>query len=1199
MQDRRSVRLVRDTIVPALNTIEKHLSGYFSIGNGKTVKFSSGNLQYRASDNTWRFANEQYDVIGNDNTNISDTYSGWIDLFGWGTGNNPTLSSTDENQYPTFVDWGINPIVNGGNQPNLWRTLSASEMGYIFGGRPNADKLYSMCVVNGRHGLIVFPDNCDIPQNIDFVPAYKDFTNDVNNYTLEEWQQLEAVGAVFFPVAGVRKGLSVSETEESGYYWHTDALSSSTGAREMWLGRMYIYYNPGIGGTCDRANGISVRLVRDQNEQEPVYSLSVSVDGEGTVTGADEYKKGTTATLTATAASGYTFSQWSDGNTDNPRTITMTQNLTLTAVFTAISGGATGSIGAFSVSATQKVTFAPGNLQFNAASGTHKCADGTTKQGTWRFAEHQWDYVGSANKNISSSYNGWIDLFGWGTSGWNSGANAYQPYSTSETNSDYYPGGSYENSLTGNYANADWGVYNQIGDDAPGSWRTLTKDEWVYLFHGRTNYANLFGLGTVNGVQGTIILPDSWVTPVGLTFTPSTSKGLSWQSGGYYYNSNHDNYSHNTYTSSQWELMESAGAVFLPTVGYRYGTTVYYTGLNGDYWSTTQYGTGYAYGFNFNSNNLNPPSYDDDRSNGQGVRLVRAAQNEQEPVYSLSVSVEGEGTVTGAGEYKSGTTATLTATPASGYTFSQWSDGNTDNPRTITLASDTTFTAIFEEDIILPEAQIWPVIMDHITSDKYQQNIVGDFRDNGIDNHQYIWVYSETYIIRTAFGLNYYGNNGGYTSLTVNAPDGWSGGGFHVANAQSLKMMKVLKDSIVAHPDDYYLHIAIKSNDHASHDFRLFDNEQLTFTIGTTPIYQGTVIGDFPRDGKWHGLYIPLASFADNIAVTNLDETEFGLHVFSFLSGDAVGAELNLDAVYFCNTAFKDKECVSYRYNVYSTDGGIVSANYSECPQNKLSLNAQPDYGYHFTQWSDGNTDNPRTITMTQDTTLTAVFAKNTFLISFVNYDGTELQSSEVEAGTMPQYNGTEPTKPADAQYTYTFAGWTPEIVAVIGDATYTAMFEETLNTYTITWQDEDGNVIKTDEVAQGTTPAFTGTTPTKEGYTFAGWLPNIKPATEDTKYTTYFIPTQQQESKVYTVNINGENCSLNINNQYPEGTIITLEAVADECFEFQQWSDGNKDNPRTITVTANTNLTAEFNKVRYTVTGQPSTGGKVQIRKQ
>ena len=156
---------------------------------------------------------------------------------------------------------------------------------------------------------------------------------------------------------------------------------------------------------------------------------------------------------------------------------------------------------------------------------------------------------------------------------------------------------------------------------------------------------------------------------------------------------------------------------------------------------------------------------------------------------------------------------------------------------------------------------------------------------------------------------------------------------------------------------------------------------------------------------------------------------------------------------------------------------------------------------------------------------------------------------------------------------------------------------------YTITWQDEDGNVIKTDEVEQGTTPAFTGTTPTKMAtneytYEFAGWLPKIQPATKDICYTTFF-ERNKIETPGYTVNINGENCSLNINNQYPEGTVITLEAVADECFEFQQWSDGNKDNPRTITVTANTNLTAEFNKVRYTVTGELSTGGKVQISKQ
>ena len=105
-------------------------------------------------------------------------------------------------------------------------------------------------------------------------------------------------------------------------------------------------------------------------------------------------------------------------------------------------------LGPFSIGANKKVCFSPGNLQYNAALGTHQCADGTTKQGTWHFAEHQWDIVGLGygktsetdhnfvggtvvdgnNRQVDSNYNGWIDLFGWGTSGWNSGPNAQGTY---------------------------------------------------------------------------------------------------------------------------------------------------------------------------------------------------------------------------------------------------------------------------------------------------------------------------------------------------------------------------------------------------------------------------------------------------------------------------------------------------------------------------------------------------------------------------------------------------------------------------------------------------------------------------------------------------------------------------------------------------------------------------------------------------
>ena len=131
------------------------LPGLFSVSATKQVHFSQGNLQYQASTNTWRFAEHQYDYVGtqtadergnyggnvsgSDNRSISSTYSGWIDLFGWGTGSNPTLSSTSYMDYGTFVDWGGNPISNGGNTVNqsvghcLWGVRSLQDSPLMIG----------------------------------------------------------------------------------------------------------------------------------------------------------------------------------------------------------------------------------------------------------------------------------------------------------------------------------------------------------------------------------------------------------------------------------------------------------------------------------------------------------------------------------------------------------------------------------------------------------------------------------------------------------------------------------------------------------------------------------------------------------------------------------------------------------------------------------------------------------------------------------------------------------------------------------------------------------------------------------------------------------------------------------------------------------------------------------------------------------
>ena len=134
------------------------------------------------------------------------------------------------------------------------------------------------------------------------------------------------------------------------------------------------------------------------------------------------------------------------------------------------------------------------------------------------------------------------------------------------------------------------------------------------------------------------------------------------------------------------------------------------------------------------------------------------------------------------------------------------------------------------------------------------------------------------------------------------------------------------------------------------------------------------------------------------------------------------------------------------------------------------------------------------------------------YTITFYNYDGkTILESKEVNYGDVPEYTGGTPTKPSDVMSSYTFAGWNKELVAVSGEASYTAVFTSTAFTFAITWVDGDGNTLKTDQVEYGQTPVYSGSTPTKTAdecytYTFnSNWLPAIVTVTEPATYTAQF----------------------------------------------------------------------------------------------
>lgn len=238
--------------------------------------------------------------------------------------------------------------------------------------------------------------------------------------------------------------------------------------------------------------------------------------------------------------------------------------------------------GVFSVAADKKVCFAKGNLQY------------TQSTKTWSFAEHQYDTIGEANVSGSALADK-IDWFGWsGSTG-----SAKWGISTSTNNSDY----------SGDFV--DWGT-NIINGNVANVWRTLSSDEWLYLFrHTRWTMAK------VNGTLGIMLLPADFVAPAELAIS-ILDKNLD---GIIFTDISESDYSSNVYTISQFSQLESAGVVFLPSAGFRYGLNRNNIGTIGCYWSATLSNATRATGTQFQTN-MTYVNMGCNRARGLSVRLV-------------------------------------------------------------------------------------------------------------------------------------------------------------------------------------------------------------------------------------------------------------------------------------------------------------------------------------------------------------------------------------------------------------------------------------------------------------------------------------------------------------------------------------------------------------------------------------------------
>ena len=457
------------------------------------------------------------------------------------------------------------------------------------------------------------------------------------------------------------------------------------------------------------------------------------------------------------------------------------------------------------------------------------------------------------------------------------------------------------------------------------------------------------------------------------------------------------------------------------------------------------------------------------------------------------------GTATGSGSYERGTNVNISATPNSGYRFAQWSDGNTDNPRTITVTGNATYTAQFY-DLNQPLLASFSWDDDNISVEQYADG-------NSLCNSYY-----------SPYGKNFY--------LL-----------YAKANSRSTKN---------------YLNLSIQSTQSQMWGDLSF------FKVGDYPVASsGLTTGTCNSGTYW---FWTLSS--TNVCVAyGYDSYALGLNPLgTYLCDKSGSAEDDSDQSNYISVTEgitckitvgkngdpyirlvrnSDQQCmvsvgeaaVMHTVTINPATNGTITVKDGETIINSgdqviegttLTVTTTSATGYHFDSWTN---DGAASVTVNSDVTIGATFAINTYTVTIAKNEdgwGTVSQASvtDVPYGTTFTVNGSTITingtpvtaTPAasNAQYTYAFNNWTNALATVTGNMTVTANFTRTTNTYTITWQNADGTPLETDEnVAYGATPAYNGATPTKTAagytYTFSGWSPTITTVTGNTTYTATF----------------------------------------------------------------------------------------------
>ena len=545
------------------------------------------------------------------------------------------------------------------------------------------------------------------------------------------------------------------------------------------------------------------------------------------------------------------------------------------------------------------------------------------------------------------------------------------------------------------------------------------------------------------------------------------------------------------------------------------------------------------------------------------------------------------GTVSGAGSYNYLSQVELTATPNFGHHFNQWSDGVTTNPRTIIITSDTIFSALFAPNTYTVDI----TSNDTTTGTAYGSGIYNfgttanisaspaygyhfvQWSDGNQDNPRSLTVTGNTSLV-AFFAINTY-----TVSLNTNNSTMGSVNGSGIYNHNTPVQISAIP---------YQGYHFIRWSDNDTNNPRLIN---VTSNITLTAIFAintYTLTAISANDA--YGTVTGSGTYNYNSTAIILASPFYGYHFLQWNDGNTSNPRtitITSDTGYTAHFAINQYQAhINSNNPLAGTTTGSGTYNYLST----ITITATPMPHHHFTQWSDGNTSNPRTLTLTSDTTLTALFVTDTLIVTANAADTTQGHIS----GAGPTTFGSTVTLLAIPNHGYYFTNWNdgntsnPRTITITSDTNLTAYFQPYLYSLTTSSSDTTMGTVTGNGIYNYMAHITLTATP-RPHHIFTSWNdgntsnPRTITITSDTILIANFQPEPQ-----YTITVianDNTQGSVNGSGTYYGGDTATITATPYNHHTFQQWSDGITDNPRTIRVLQNATFTAIFAPQTYTIT--------------